>query len=182
MTMRLAFPVAAALALTGCGSEYPEPVDSTLLESELPTRNLDVYPDRDTPRGMEHPCYGADRCLVAYVAPWCPACKKSIPLINRIGKRLASDPKAGLVVVMGTLGGAWDGHERLAERIDPPLFVDREGTYWLSVAEHTTGTPAWISHDGDAQVIGTLVGGWGQPSGRHVEMVFERSGLFRAME
>jgi len=182
MRTRLAIPIAAALALTACGSEYPDPVDSTLLESELPTRDLDTYPKRETPRGMDHPCYGVERCLVAYVAPWCGACKRSIPLINRVGQELASDSRAGMVVVMGTLGGAWDGHEQLADRIDPPLFVDREGRYWQSVANHAQGTPAWISHDGDTQVIGTLTGGWGQSSLRYVEMVYERSGLFRDME
>ena len=173
--------IAAALVLTACGSEYPDPVDSTLLEWELPTRDLDPYPDRETPRGMDHPCYGVERCLVVYVAPWCGACKRSIPLINRVGQVLALDSRAGLVVVMGTLGGAWDGHERLAERIDRPLFVDREGSYWQAVAHHAKGTPAWISHDGDTQVIGALTGGWGQSSQRYVEMVFERSGLFRGM-
>ena len=182
MINRLVIPIVTALALTACGSEYPDPVDSTLLESELPTRDLDVYPERDTPRGMDHPCYGADRCLVAYVAPWCSACKQSIPLINRVGEELERDPRAGLVTVMGTLGGAWDGHEQVAERIDTALFIDRDGTYWRSVAEHAQGTPAWISHDGDTRVIGALTGGWGQSSGRHVEMVFERSGLFRAMD
>jgi hypothetical protein len=70
----------------------------------------------------------------------------------------------------------------VAERIDTALFIDRDGTYWRSVAEHAQGTPAWISHDGDTRVIGALTGGWGQSSGRHVEMVFERSGLFRAMD
>ena len=65
MRTRVAIPIAAALALAACGSEYPDPVDSTLLESELPTRDLEAHSGHDVPKGMDHPCYGAERCLVA---------------------------------------------------------------------------------------------------------------------
>lgn len=151
------------------------PSNEPLKTAELPTLGLDAY--RHAPRGASHPCQGARRCLVVYIAPWCSACKRSMPLMNRLEERLADHPDAGMVAVMGTLGRSWEGRDRMANRIDMPLYLDTDGAFWDNSDGDLTGTPAWIAYDGAGDVIGTMNGGYPRDGRKYQDETLARVGL-----
>lgn len=153
------------------------PSDKPMGLMDIPTRDIETYPNREVPTGTDHPCYRKSRCLVAYVAPWCPACKKSLPLINEVGRYLNARDDAGYVVVMGTLGRSWDGYQAMAEQIGQPLYVDRNSDLWRAADGAAQGTPGWIAYDGAGVVIDGLSGGYPQSSQRYVDEILERVGL-----
>jgi thiol-disulfide isomerase/thioredoxin len=47
-------------------------------------------------------CASAERCVIVYLASWCPTCKKSVPLVKELRSYInGSDGKVGLRVVIG---------------------------------------------------------------------------------
>ncbi len=48
-----------------------------------------------------HPCQGYETCVLVYVAPWCSACRQSIPVIESFQERL-EESEIGFAVVIGS--------------------------------------------------------------------------------
>jgi len=47
------------------------------------------------------PCEGAERCIVAYVTPWCPACRQSAGVIHAMQERYEDRDDVRVAVVVG---------------------------------------------------------------------------------
>lgn len=141
----------------------------------LPTAELEMYPGWEDLKGENHPCYQKRRCLVSYIAPWCPACKKSLPLINATAEYLNAKGEAGMVVVVGSLGSSWKGHKKMASRITAPLYVDGEASLWRSTGGAVEGTPGWLTYDGKGNVIAGETGGFRRSSQHAVNRVLDRA-------
>lgn len=67
-------------------------------------------------------CNGKSRCVVAYFAPWCPICHKSVPFFKELRRQLAHAPQVGLVYVVGY--DRSDACEDFAAEIGSPVYLD----------------------------------------------------------
>lgn len=79
------------------------------------------------------PCVGKTRCLVAVVAPWCGACRRSKGFIQHLKQRIDRDPTSSMqIVVSGDQPAALRAYadEYAAEAA---LVDDEQGTFARSV-------------------------------------------------
>src|SRR5438552_410846 len=62
----------------------------------LPADHLEAAYSRDA-----DPCFGKQRCVIEYVAPWCPACRGSIGFSNALYRKLTTSTAVGMKIVVG---------------------------------------------------------------------------------
>ncbi len=96
------------------------------------------------------PCGEVKRCIVAYVAPWCPHCEDAIPLINAIAHfSKTRSPVLGFKLVVGR-----DKASTLAEyskSFNVPAFLDVDDRFYHLIG--SPGIPAWVLLDHNRRVI-----------------------------
>ncbi|MCB0318240.1 MAG: hypothetical protein KDD56_05745, partial [Bdellovibrionales bacterium] len=46
-------------------------------------------------------CEGKKRCILLYMAPWCPACRASLPILQSLRRKIPIDSQTGLNIVVG---------------------------------------------------------------------------------
>lgn len=71
-------------------------------------------------------CSNKSHCVIFYLAPWCPSCKKILPYIDSFAEVLP-EYDAGLEIIIG-----WDSQnklEHMAEKISIPVIYDLEKKY-----------------------------------------------------
>lgn len=114
-------------------------------------------------------CLLKQRCLVVYLAPWCPACKASIGLIRATQHFAESNPKIGVQLIVGM-----DSNNKLqkfAEELGGSTFVDSSNRIQDSVS--VGGVPSWFVLDKDRNILNR---GSGLPAG--IERQSEQFQLF----
>ena len=100
------------------------------------------------------PCIGKDRCVVVVVAPWCPACKVAVPIINEMAKRFADSPKVGIKPVV-----AYDQEanlEKMAKSLTGPVFLDPSGALLRKMGDK--GVPYWYVVTSSNRVVEDFAG------------------------
>lgn len=60
-------------------------------------KDLVLAPARE---GQVDSCRGKAKCVVVATAPWCPACKQGVPIIQALARRWATSREVGLRVVV----------------------------------------------------------------------------------
>lgn len=114
----------------------------TLPEKSVPQTSLPVYNATTVSLQGNQTVGGqcnADTCLTIYVAPWCPACKKSTPMINS----LVSDLRTEGVDVQLIIGQ--DSPEKIknyAKRHPYPILMDLDGAFFASA--DVRGVPYFV--------------------------------------
>lgn len=106
--MKKFIPVLLVLALAGAAYAF------------LPQRAS--APVRPASVATEDSCQGKQRCVVAYLAPWCPHCKKVVPDLQRMVQKSQSSQEAGMRIVVGA--GEPGENEALAKAFGAAGVVD----------------------------------------------------------
>lgn len=85
------------------------------------------------------PCAAKQRCLIAAVAPWCPACHASISFMNGLSKDLETQASLGFKIIV--FNGERDEMWQMADRYTRGAFVDENGDFAAAVG--SVGVPHW---------------------------------------
>ena len=112
------------------------------------------------------PCQGKERCVVAYVAPWCGACKASEPVIQAIQERFEDDDRVEVVIVAGQDSAS--KLEAMAERYGESGWTDPDGRIFERLSPRVV--PSWYVLDGRGKVIES-VEGTHMPLTRHLDQL-----------
>ncbi len=89
--------------------------------------------------GQKDPCFGKGRCLVVYVAPWCPSCQQASALIDALRNR-SSNANFGVKIIAGL-----DEPPALmeyAKTLGPGTYIDYDKQYFRGI--NGGGVPAWF--------------------------------------
>lgn len=104
-------------------------------------------------------CTGKPKCLIVLVAPWCPACHGSIPIIQALRDNFSTDKEVGIQII-----SAMDSEDQLvtiAEQIGGVVYLDTNREFSSAVGR--VGVPAWwlidekrnvLKHDSGFRVAG----------------------------
>ena len=102
------------------------------------------------------PCAGKARCLVAVVAPWCGACRRSKGFIQQLQEQVGSDPASGMRIVVS--GDQPDALRRYASEFGDgaALIDDEQGSFARSVG--VSAFPTFVVLDENGSVVAKTVG------------------------
>jgi len=112
--------------------------NSTLFGSKI----LPTAP-RLAPNGsyINDPCFVKKKCLVFYLAPWCPHCEGSISFLNGLFQRVQRKSDLGMLIVVGM-----DEKQNLiqmANRLDSTVVLDEDRKFDREA--NVRGVPAgWL--------------------------------------
>jgi thiol-disulfide isomerase/thioredoxin len=90
-------------------------------------------------KASKNRCDGKKFCTIVYVAPWCPACSQSIPVIDEFYRITSESSSLGMVTVIGQ--DSAQAMKQYAKRFKSPSIID-DGLYYRYVAGH--GVPSWV--------------------------------------
>lgn len=96
-----------------------------------------------------------DKCLLVYVAPWCPSCKSLTPMINNLVSSVNDDGIQATVVI-----GNDDMREVLdySKRYDAPILADASGAFFDQIG--AKGVPYFVVTDSAGKRISEMSGGF----------------------
>jgi thiol-disulfide isomerase/thioredoxin len=123
----------------------------------LPASDLRAYMSRSIDLD-NHPCLGRTRCLIVYLAPWCPACRQTKSFIPYMREVISDHENAGLMVVVGKGWGNFKGGYDMARDIGGQVYIDAEASYWRVLRKEANAVPAWVMFDGLGNAIETETG------------------------
>lgn len=95
-------------------------------------------------------CRAQKTCVIAYVAPWCPACHQFVANLPQVRERLASR-ETGLLLIVGAES---DMQKKVdfVRQLTPSAVLDAPGDTFLKA--HKVGYfPTFIVTDSDGTVI-----------------------------
>lgn len=115
-------------------------------------------------------CQKKATCVVAYVAPWCPASRTSLRMIAQFREQLEADG-IGLAVVIGNDDG--DRSRQVADLVGETAWIDR-GDLLLKRMDIET-LPTWFRLDGDLKVRERVDGTF-----RPMDYNLEKLGIYAA--
>lgn len=117
----------------------------------LPVKFPDITlsPAGSNPGGYDQ-CEGKERCIMVFVAPWCPACKQSIGTIKGMLARCAGSSEVGVKAIIGS-GRSPQSMEDMAAQIGRGVFLDPGGQVMAAAGERSV--PHWIVLDQDGMLI-----------------------------
>lgn len=126
----------------------------------------------------EHPCVGNRYCLVAYMAPWCPYCKRSLPAYEKMRQMASGTAQLGVALVLSPAGRGFDNATALAERIEGPVYRDEWDRAWSVVKSQSSGgisgVPGWAVYDADGLMVSSSSGAVMQSSESAIKRFLDR--------
>ncbi len=120
-------------------------------------RKLDevmLTPARANATGRD-PCAGKACCVLVYLAPWCPACKLSLPVVQGLQRHYAGSPAVGIKPVVGG-GRSRENMEQMAADFGDGAFVDPSGSLMRAAGAETV--PQWLVVDAEGFLIEQMPG------------------------
>jgi thiol-disulfide isomerase/thioredoxin len=127
------------------------------LPDKLPQAQLDRYSNArllekyvEVGGACEH-----DKCLIVYVAPWCPSCKLLTPMINKLVSDLSREGVKATVVI-----GKDSMNEVLnySKSYEAPILVDANGYYFDKIG--AKGVPYFAVANREGKRISEMSGGY----------------------
>lgn len=103
---------------------------------------------------LKEPCFRKNRCLVAYMAPWCPNCHGAIPIMKQMIEENKTNPSFGVMAVIGMDEGS--KNETYAAQIGNGSFVDNNGE--IQGAFSINSVPTFVLIDDLGKVISRFSG------------------------
>lgn len=96
-----------------------------------------------------------EKCLLVYVAPWCPSCKSLTPMINQLVASVSSDGIEATVVI-----GNDDMNQVLdySKRYNKAVLADASGAFFDLIG--AKGVPYFAVIDSNAKRISEMSGGY----------------------
>ena len=116
------------------------------------------------------PCAVSEHCLAVYLAPWCPQCKQSAPLVEELRLAAArSNGRLGFKVIVGRDEPA--ALDDYARELGGTIFFDDDGAFYRQLGGN--GVPTWVSWDSDGRIGGRM---YGRPAGGPTPLLVEYLG------
>ena len=103
-------------------------------------------------------CQDKQKCVVLYVAPWCPVCERTLPVALEIGRRWSTSEAGsgtGLRILVGN-----DKPEKCvakAQKIGPIAAVDQNFEFGKQYGIRSF--PTWIVFDSSGHELNRVSGG-----------------------
>ncbi|MFT6407120.1 MAG: thiol-disulfide isomerase/thioredoxin [Arenicella sp.] len=96
-----------------------------------------------------------DKCLLVYVAPWCPSCKSLTPMINDLISSVSKDGiEATVVIGNDTMRKVLD----YSKRYDAPILADANGVFFDQIG--AKGVPYFVVTNSAGKRIAEMSGGY----------------------
>lgn len=99
-------------------------------------------------------CFDKPKCVLVYLAPWCPYCHNGIPVIQALQTKFKDSPDVGLIVVIGS--DQLEKLETMASLIGPHTFVDPQKT--VSKAIGVESLPTWVVISSKRKIVNRVSG------------------------
>jgi thiol-disulfide isomerase/thioredoxin len=115
---------------------------------------LGLTPARANAAGADA-CVGKRRCVVVFVAPWCPACKLSVGVIRAMMEHYSGPGEVGVKPVVGS-GRSSVSMEEMADQLGPGTFLDPAGSIMRAAGEKSV--PHWFVVDERGFLIKKVAG------------------------
>lgn len=109
-------------------------VDSVALESNI---------------GYGDPCLGKQKCLVFYLAPWCPACKAAIGTVQVLREHYKLSSEVGVKIVVGL--DKMPAIRSYASKVGGQVFFDPSSRFRRTMGGSTV--PYLVVLDSESHVI-----------------------------
>jgi thiol-disulfide isomerase/thioredoxin len=109
---------------------------------------------QDEYRYVQEKC-ASDKCLVIYLAPWCPSCQKITPTIIALSEELKKEGISMSVIV------GQDDLEVVSQygsKFPFPIFTDVDGSYYRELG--INGVPYFAVTDVEGHIGEDLYGGY----------------------
>jgi len=120
--------------------------------------------------GGPDPCALVERCIAVYLAPWCPQCRKSGPLVEALRARAAGTRgRLGIKVIVGR--DEPDALEKYARKIGGPVYFDDDGDFFRQLG--AGGVPIWVSWDAQGKILERMAG---RPYGAEPDLLVHHLG------
>ncbi len=110
------------------------------------------------------PCADRERCVVVYLAPWCPACKSVVGMVRQLEERFSQDPEIGFVIIAGRADQTM--LDRYVTDVTERGYLDVGEVFWR--ASGVQGVPHWFTLNGQGEVL-TDFGGYSKPLRAQIE-------------
>lgn len=123
-----------------------------LLPVQFPS--IPLAPARANAAGHD-PCAGKQRCVLVFLAPWCPACKISLGTVRGLMTRFADSDRVGIKPVIGN-GRNPSSMEEMAAQIGPGTFLDPAGR--IMTAAGVSSVPHWFVLDDQGFLLKKVAG------------------------
>jgi thiol-disulfide isomerase/thioredoxin len=104
------------------------------------------------------PCLGRSRCVIVVVAPWCPACKSSVPVIRKLADRWADSTDVGFKAIVTYASEA--EARKMADGFGPGVvaFIDPSARFMQEA--HVSGVPHWFVVGDQGRILKDSAGGY----------------------
>lgn len=100
--------------------------------------------------GGDDPCHGKERCVLVYMAPWCPACKSLLPqLLNVRDGRWKDSTTRGFKFVVGH--GSPEQNREMVKQIGRGAYLDDDKEFSKKMG--VRHFPTLYVLDGNGRVI-----------------------------
>jgi hypothetical protein len=119
-------------------------------------------------------CGAKSRCIVAYLAPWCPSCRRELASLMR-ARSLVKETgnEVGMKIVVGS--GRPEEIEQMARRIGGEVFSDPEGVIFDAFGGKYY--PSWWIFDSQGNVLKET-----EMPGRIGRLIYGDTSIRRALE
>jgi thiol-disulfide isomerase/thioredoxin len=107
----------------------------------------------ETHASATHPCLMKSRCVVVYLAPWCPYCNRSIGTIQELRAQW-KDRDVGILPVIGRDTVA--EIQAMAARVGEGSYVDLDASFFKKTG--VQGVPAWFLINDQGKLLKTFLG------------------------
>jgi thiol-disulfide isomerase/thioredoxin len=97
----------------------------------------------------------AEKCLIVYVAPWCPSCKRVMPTLISLVDELKKDGMTAKVVV------GYDSPEKIAayaKNFPFPVLTDANASYYKEAG--LVGVPSFFVINSTGEILTDYFGGY----------------------
>ena len=137
-----------AIGLFGWFINLPEDMPHAQLTRYDNARLVDEYVD------VGGACE-SDKCLIVYVAPWCPSCKSLTPMINSLVSELGREGvNTTIVIGKDSMKNVLD----YSKRYDMAILADANGRFFKSIG--AKGVPYFAVTDTNGKRISEMSGGY----------------------
>lgn len=131
------------------------------LPSDLPQAYLDQYKNARLTQqsvSVDGACE-SDKCLVVYVAPWCPACKSLTPMIEELSNQLKKEGiQASIVIGKDSM----DNVLEYSKHFNQEVLIDSSGRYFNEIS--AKGVPYFAVTNQSGKRVEEMSGGYRQVS------------------
>jgi len=113
-------------------------------------------------------CEAKEKCVIVYVAPWCPYCKMALGVIKELRAKWADSESIDFIIVIGL--DKIKNLNRMADEIGGEVYLDPDGDVIKRFGGR--GIPHWYVLDSDNKLLRHF-GGYVP----EVELLIQRLGL-----